>query len=62
MELAVMVEIMQLKITKTIKENKGNLKELQDKVKLLEEEKNELYKGNKQVIEKILNVYAKEVK
>ena len=62
MELAVMAEIMQLKITKTIKENKGNLKELQDKVKLLEEEKNELYKGNKQVIEKILNVYAKEVK
>lgn len=61
MELAVMAEIMQLKITKTIKENKGNLKELQDKVKLLEEEKNELYKGNKQVIEKILNVYAKEV-
>lgn len=55
-KLDIAIEIMSTKIAKVME--KGNKKEIEE---LLEERK-QLYLGNWDVINKILNVYSKEVK
>lgn len=55
--------VMDLKIAKEIRENKEkNFEIFAQKIKNLEEEKNQIYKNNEEVIDKILNVYLEQVK
>lgn len=55
--------IIELKIAKEIKENtETNFSIFNEKIKKLKEEKQEVYKGNKEIINKILTEYLKDVK
>ena len=54
--------VIELKKTQLIKENKEkSFKKYKDKVYLLNEEKKEIYKGNEEIIKKVLTQYLKEV-
>ena len=55
--------IIELKIAKEIKENtETEFSTFSAKIKKLKEEKQEVYKGNKEIINKILTEYLKDVK
>ena len=56
-KLEIAVEIMAAKIAKTSREEKS-----EEKLEKLLKEKTKMYQGDKEVIEKIINVYGKEVK
>lgn len=57
------IEIIDTKIQQTIKNNnEKSFSNLKDKIDKLNEEKNEIYKGNENVINKVLNIYYKEIK
>lgn len=54
--------VIELKKAQLIKENKEkNFKNYTDKVSLLNNEKKEIYKGNEEIINKVLTLYLKEV-
>lgn len=54
--------VIELKKAQLIKENKEkNFKNYKDKVSLLNNEKKEIYKGNEEIINKVLTLYLKEV-
>ena len=54
--------VIELKKAKLIKENKEkSFKKYKDKVYLLNQEKKEIYKGNEEIIKKVLTQYLKEV-
>lgn len=55
--------VMDLKIAKEIKENKEkNFGDFSQKIIKLKEERNEIYKNNEEIINKILTEYLNEVK
>lgn len=57
------VEIIDTKIQQTIKNNNDkSFDNLKEKIEKLKKEKNEIYKGNEEIINKVLNVYYKEIK
>lgn len=58
-KLEIAIEIMAAKIAKTSKEidEKKN-----DKIKLLMEERTKMYQFDEEIIDKIINVYGKEIK
>ncbi len=56
-KLEIAVEIMAAKIAKTSREE-----ELEEKLNKLLKEKTKMYQGDEEIIEKIINVYGKEVK
>ena len=56
-KLEIAVEIMAAKIAKTSREEQS-----EEKLKKLLKEKTKMYQGDNEVIEKIINVYGKEVK
>lgn len=56
-KLEIAVEIMAAKIAKTSREDNS-----EKKLKELLKEKTKMYQGDKEIIEKIINVYGKEIK
>ena len=56
-KLEIAVEIMAAKIAKTSREEQS-----EEKIKKLLKEKTKMYQGDNEIIEKIINVYGKEVK
>jgi len=55
--------VIDLKIAKEIKENEDtNFSTFSTNIKNLKDEKQEIYKGNKEIINKILTEYLKDVK
>ena len=56
-KLEIAVEIMAAKIAKTSREDNS-----EEKLKELLKEKTKMYQGDKEIIEKIINVYGKEIK
>lgn len=55
--------VIQLKIAETIKNSKERTyNDLKEKVLKLTEEKEQIYKQNEEVINKVINVYLKELK
>ena len=56
-KLEIAVEIMAAKIAKTSREENS-----EDKLKKLLNEKTKMYQGDEEVIDKIINIYGKEVK
>ncbi len=55
--------IIDLKIAKEIKENKEkNFENFTEKITKLKNERSEIYKGNQEIIDKILTQYVNEVK
>ena len=56
-KLEISVEIMAAKIAKTSREE-----ESEEKLNKLLKEKTKMYQGDEEIIEKIINVYGKEVK
>lgn len=56
------IQIIQIKIAEFIKNYKGkDKKEFIDTVRNLKRERTEIYKLNKEVINKVFNVYLKEI-
>jgi shikimate kinase len=58
-KLEIAIEIMAAKIAKTSRENNEKAKE---ELKILMEERNKMYREDKDIIYKIINVYGKEIK
>ena len=57
------LEIINLKIAKEVKENKEKkYSEFTKKIKILEDEKRAIYQNNEDVINRVIDVYGKEVK
>ena len=56
-KLEIAVEIRAAKIAKTSREDNS-----EEKLKELLKEKTKMYQGDKEIIEKIINVYGKEIK
>ncbi len=57
------LEIINLKITKEVKENtEKKYSEFTKKIKVLEDEKRAIYQNNEAVINRVIDVYGKEVK
>ena len=56
-KLEIAVEIMAAKIAKTSREEQS-----EEKIEKLLKEKTKMYQGDNEIIEKIINVYCKEVK
>ncbi len=56
-KLEIAVEIMAAKIAKTSREEQS-----EEKIEKLLKEKIKMYQGDNEIIEKIINVYGKEVK
>lgn len=56
-KLEIAVEIMAAKIAKTSREEQS-----EEKLEKLLKEKTKMYQGDNEIIEKIINVYSKEVK
>ena len=56
-KLEIAVEIMAAQIAKTSREEQS-----EEKLKKLLKEKTKMYQGDNEIIEKIINVYGKEVK
>ena len=55
--------VINLKIAKAIKENEEkDYEEFKTKIEKLTDEKREIYKGNQEIINKVLNVYLEEIK
>lgn len=55
--------VINLKIADTIKNNKEtNYEKFKENINVLTKEKEEIYKQNEEVINKILNVYLEEIK
>lgn len=55
--------VINLKIAKAIKENEEkDYEAFKTKIEKLTDEKRELYKGNQEIINKVLNVYLEEIK
>lgn len=58
-KLEIAIEIMSAKIAKTSREN---IEEKDEKLKTLLEERSKMYKFDEKIIDKIINVYGKEMK
>lgn len=58
-KLEIAIEIMSAKIAKTSREN---MEEKDEKLKTLLEERSKMYKFDEKIIDKIINVYGKEMK
>lgn len=58
-KLEIAIEIMSAKIAKTSREN---IEEKDKKLKILLEERSKMYKFDEKIIDKIINVYGKEMK
>lgn len=57
------IYIIQLKIAKEIKENRtSQYEEFKSKIEILQKEKEKVYKGDIETIDKVLNEYLDEVK
>lgn len=57
------LEIINLKIAKEVKENtEKKYSEFTKKIKVLEDEKRAIYQNNEAVINRVIDVYGKEVK
>ncbi|MDO5011849.1 MAG: hypothetical protein Q4E31_13560 [Intestinibacter bartlettii] len=57
------INIINLKIAKEIKENKEKeYDKFKEKIVKLENERNQIYLGNKEIINKVMEKYLKEVK
>lgn len=57
------LEIINLKITKEVKENtEKKYSEFTKKIKVLEDEKRAIYQNSEAVINRVIDVYGKEVK
>ena len=56
-KLEIAVEIMAAKIAKTSREEQS-----EEKIEKLLKEKTKMYQGDNEIIEKIINVYGKELK
>ncbi|MEI3401036.1 MAG: hypothetical protein V8R51_01160 [Clostridia bacterium] len=57
------INIINLKIAKEIKENKEKeYDKFKEKIVKLENERNQIYLGNKEIINKVIEKYLKEVK
>lgn len=57
------LEIINLKIAKEVKENtEKKYSEFTKKMKVLEDEKRAIYQNNEAVINRVIDVYGKEVK
>lgn len=57
------LEIINLKIAKEVKENtEKKYSEFTKKIKILEDEKRAIYQNNEDVINRVIDVYGKEVK
>ena len=55
--------VINLKIEKAIKENEEkDYEAFKTKIEKLTDEKREIYKGNQEIINKVLNVYLEEIK
>lgn len=55
--------VINLKIAKAIKENEEkDYEAFKTKIEKLTDEKREIYKGNQEIINKVLNVYLEEIK
>lgn len=55
--------VINLKIANSIKNNQEkDFNKFKENMQILYDEKNEIYKNNEQVIEKVLTVYLEEVK
>lgn len=55
--------IINLKIADTIKNNKEkDYKKFQEKIEILKEEKKKIYNNDKEIIDKVLNIYLEEIK
>lgn len=57
------LEIINLKIAKEVKENtEKKYSEFAKKIKVLEDEKKAIYQNNEAIINRVIDVYGKEVK
>jgi len=57
------INIINLKIAKEIKENKEKeFDKFKEKIVKLEDERNQIYLGNEEIINKVIEKYLKEVK
>lgn len=57
------IYVINLKIAKAIKENEEkDYEAFKTKIEKLTDEKREIYKGNQEIINKVLNVYLEEIK
>lgn len=57
------LEIINLKIAKEVKENtEKKYSEFTKKIKVLEDEKRAIYQNNEAIINRVIDVYGKEVK
>ena len=55
--------VINLRIAKAIKENEEkDYEAFKTKIEKLTDEKREIYKGNQEIINKVLNVYLEEIK
>lgn len=55
--------IINLKIADTIKNNQEkDYKKFQEKIEILKEEKKKIYNNDKEIIDKVLNIYLEEIK
>lgn len=57
------LEIINLKIAKEVKENtEKKYSEFTKKIKILEDEKRAIYQNNEDIINKVIDIYGKDVK
>ena len=57
------LEIINLKIAKEVKENtEKKYSEFTKKIKILEDEKRAIYQNNEDIIDKVIDIYGKDVK
>ena len=62
-QIELAINIINLKIAKEIKENKEKeYDKFKEKIVKLENERNQIYLGNKEIINKVMEKYLKEVK
>lgn len=55
--------VINLKIANEIKNNtEENYEKFKNKINILNKEKEEIYKNNEEIIEKVLNTYLEEIK
>lgn len=55
--------VINLKIANEIKNNtEENYEKFKNKINILNKEKEEIYKSNEEIIEKVLNTYLEEIK
>lgn len=62
-EMEIAIEVLQMKRAITVKRaNKGEFSKLQEELKRLATEEKGIYQGEKEIINKVLTKYAKEVR